>query len=87
MSKPTLPQQKDIDVALLKEKSNRLIAEFMGGIFHKKKQHDHSFKIAPNGMPVTHFPDVFFLSVGEMKYDTSWDWLVPRMPKMRRNLR
>ncbi len=59
---------------------NRLIARFMGGVFYKTVANEHCFKIAPNRMPIE--TTQIFVE-GYLKYDKSWEWLMPVIEKIR----
>lgn len=61
------------------EDSNKLIVEFMGAIAYKKAAHSHCFKKAPSGIPS--WSDNY-LTIGDLQYNTSWDWLMPVVEKI-----
>ena len=63
------------------QEGNKLIAIFMGGKMHKAEAHDHCFHTAPKKMPIA-IGDI--LAVGSLKYDSSWDWLMPVVEKIGR---
>ena len=54
------------------KKGNKVIAEFMG-IKYKDGSHDSLYKIFPKQPEYTQ----------EIKYHTSWDWLMPVLSKIR----
>lgn len=63
------------------ETGNKLIAEFMGGKLYKSESHNHSFHTAPKKMPTE---PVYSLVIGNLKYNSSWDWLMPVVEKIGR---
>jgi len=52
---------------------NKLIAEFMGGCY------TDVFHAAPKDIPVF---AIYARTVNELKYDSSWDWLMPVVEKI-----
>lgn len=58
---------------------NRIIAEFMGAVFHKESHADHSMKRLPKATPVK---PTDFMVVEDLAYHTSWDWQVPAWNKL-----
>lgn len=61
---------------------NRLISEFMGGKFWENPSNNHCFKVAPKKMPIE-LPDI--LSEGDLKYHSSWEWLMPVIENIGKN--
>ncbi len=68
---------KEIEI----EKRNTAIAEFMGGKLHKASYCNHSFSIVPRKMPDN--PDPYLVK-GNLKYHSSWDWLMPVVERLSR---
>ncbi len=60
-------------------KGNKLIAQFMGGLFWKSESNNHCFKKAPKQMPIQVDN---FLVVEDLFYHSSWEWLMPVIEKI-----
>ena len=62
-------------------KDNKLIAEFMGCIHLLPFKNTNSFKMNDNG---TRTEEGKWYRLNELKYHSSWDWLMPVIEKIER---
>lgn len=61
---------------------NELIAEFMGAEIITEPVYITSFDAAPAFINIYHKLDGVVYSGSELKYQTSWDWLMPVVQKI-----